>query len=371
MGNESETHYNNAKEILEAADVLVQPKNISEVYAQAAAEMKQAGDYKDAAKLAKKYAAEADRILQEGNEQLYQKACEKMNGASREVQRKLAADMFQRLGGYKDADERMRKCLEMNEKKKRKSTICLWTAVLAAVVVIVGYAVISNQPGWKYRKAESLFAEEKYEEARKIYEALGEYGDSGQKVQLCQDKKKEKNRQRAFEILKKAKIGDEVEFGDYRWVILDKTEKSALLMAVQVEKREEFSEAAYHEKDESVTWETSSLREWLNGEFLETGFDELERSRILLTDVKNEDNPTYHTDGGEDTQDYVYLPSITEAERYHSLFKFSLNWLLRTPGNSQHCVAYMTDEHDIMEYGCPVNWEGFYIRPMVNVNLQQ
>lgn len=371
MGKESEQHYKNAKEILETIEVLVQPKNISEAYSQAAKEMKLAGDYRDAAELAQKYAAEAHQILQEGNEQLYQKACEKMNSASRDVQRKLAADMFQRISGYKDADELMRKCLEINAKKKRKSTMGLWTAVLAAIAVMGAYAVVSNLPGWKYREAEKLFTKEQYNEAEKMYEALGEYRDSTEKVQLCEDKKKEDKRQRAIIIMKKAKIGDEVEFGNYRWVMLDKTEKSALLMAIQVEKREEFSEVPYHEEDEAVTWETSSLRKWLNGEFLETGFDEQERSRILLTDVKNEDNGVYHTKGGEDTRDYVYLPSISEAEKYSSLFKFSLNWLLRTPGNSQDCVAYMTDEHDIMEYGCPVNWDGFYIRPMINVDLQQ
>ncbi|MDO5539790.1 MAG: DUF6273 domain-containing protein [Eubacteriales bacterium] len=370
MGAECENHYKKAQELLETVQVLIQPKDISEVYEEAAKEMEAAGDYQDAQKLSREYASKAVQILEEGNERLYQSACEKMDHAVKEAERKLAADMFQRISGYKDADELAMKCLEKNSTIKKKNTLFIWIASAVVAIVVIAAICLSNQPIWKYREAEGLFSEEKYDEAKNVYEALSGYRDSLEKAQLCTEMKKEKNRRRAVEIMRKAKNGDEVEFGKYRWVILDKDENSATLLAVQVEKYDELKAVQYHEKNEPVTWEESSLREWLNSDFLENGFNELEREQILLTDVENEDNEVYHTDGGNDTQDYVYLLSMSEAVEYQEMFKFNLNWLLRTPGNAPDTVVYMTNEHGIMEYGCPVDWNTFFIRPVINVDLQ-
>ena len=67
---------------------------------------------------------------------------------------------------------------------------------------------------------------------------------------------------------------------------------------------------------ESVTWAECTLRKWLNGKFYDTAFNEEEKGLIALTKVKNADNPEYGTEGGEDTEDHVFLLSLEEAERY-------------------------------------------------------
>ncbi len=65
----------------------------------------------------------------------------------------------------------------------------------------------------------------------------------------------------------------------------------------------------------NLTWEDSELREWLNKDFLKA-FSRKERQRIILSDIVNDDNPRYHTKGGNNTRDRVFCLSFAEAERY-------------------------------------------------------
>jgi len=65
----------------------------------------------------------------------------------------------------------------------------------------------------------------------------------------------------------------------------------------------------------TAIWSECSLRGWLNGEFY-SGFSAEEKSRILSTNVVNNVNPWYGTDGGQDTVDHVFLLSIEEVVEY-------------------------------------------------------
>ena len=66
----------------------------------------------------------------------------------------------------------------------------------------------------------------------------------------------------------------------------------------------------------AVTWETCSLRSWLNNSFYNTAFSTAEKDKILTTTVQNENNPDYGTSGGNTTYDKVFLLSISEALSY-------------------------------------------------------
>ena len=72
----------------------------------------------------------------------------------------------------------------------------------------------------------------------------------------------------------------------------------------------------YNEKSESVTWETCTLRTWLNGEFYNSAFSSEEKGWILQVTLKNPNNAEYGTKGGNDTTDRIFLLSIEEAEQY-------------------------------------------------------
>lgn len=54
----------------------------------------------------------------------------------------------------------------------------------------------------------------------------------------------------------------------------------------------------YNETEEDVTWETCTLRQWLNSTFLDAAFDAEEQSAIKTTTVVNEDNISFGTAGG-------------------------------------------------------------------------
>ena len=117
---------------------------------------------------------------------------------------------------------------------------------------------------------------------------------------------------------------------------------------------------AYNEGGGDATWETCSVRAWLNGEFYEEAFTAEEQGRIRETRVVNADNEVYGTDGGNDTDDMVFLLSIDELNRYfpdqddritvptayaldNGAYTSSSNgkcwWRLRSPGQDQGYAA--------------------------------
>ena len=129
----------------------------------------------------------------------------------------------------------------------------------------------------------------------------------------------------ADEPLKKAEEGDTVTFGAYEqdnndengkeaieWVVLAKRETALLLLSKHALESKPYNTEA----DESVTWETSSLRRWLNEDFYKAAFSEQEQAQIETTDVINEDNPEYGTPGGQNTADKVFLLNLTEVQQY-------------------------------------------------------
>lgn len=64
---------------------------------------------------------------------------------------------------------------------------------------------------------------------------------------------------------------------------------------------------------EDVTWETSSLRSWMNWQFRANAFTSEEWNAVVTQTVKNPPNPEYGTTGGNDTQDKVFALSYEEV----------------------------------------------------------
>lgn len=97
--------------------------------------------------------------------------------------------------------------------------------------------------------------------------------------------------------MEKMQTGDNIRFGDYEWQVLDICDNKALLITKYI-----IGERSYHDTYEAITWADSSMRSYLNEEFLQQ-FQVIEQSRILPVLNKNPDNPWYGTDGGDDTED--------------------------------------------------------------------
>lgn len=124
-----------------------------------------------------------------------------------------------------------------------------------------------------------------------------------------------------YELLQ---IGDSIVMGTYEqdgnaenggepieWFILDKQDGKVLVLS-----RYALEVRLYHYRDEEVTWETCTMREWLNGDFYNASFTDEERAFIPLTTVTADPNPLFPTPTGIDTEDYIFLLSIDEADRY-------------------------------------------------------
>ena len=120
------------------------------------------------------------------------------------------------------------------------------------------------------------------------------------------------------------KVGDIIFFGTYEqdnntsngkekieWIVLDKKGSSVLLVS-----KYGLDYQPYNTTEIGITWEKCTLRTWLNNTFLNTAFTTAEKGKIKTTNVVNEDNPKYGTEGGKNTDDKVFLLSISEAENY-------------------------------------------------------
>ena len=167
-----------------------------------------------------------------------------------------------------------------------------------------------------------------------------------------------------------------------KWKVLQNDEQSLLLLA---DKGMDCKN--YHEKEANVTWETSDLRKWLNGNFYSLAFDENEQNAIIEQTLVNEKNGFENTHGGRDTLDKVYLLSLSDvsnkaygycgnplagsASRWQlptdytvarGAYTYGSNltdgkkncwWWLRTPGESQKKVVYIGNDGDTATIG---NW---------------
>lgn len=122
-------------------------------------------------------------------------------------------------------------------------------------------------------------------------------------------------------------VGDIIQFGTYEqdnnkkngkepveWLVLDVQDGSALLLSKYA-----LDGKPYNRDDAKVTWETCTLRTWLNGEFYDAAFSPSEQARILTTEIDNSKSQgfsEYETKGGNDTRDRVFLLSCAEVRKY-------------------------------------------------------
>ena len=203
-------------------------------------------------------------------------------------------------------------------------------------------------------------------------------------------------------------IGSTVVFGHYpqtvsgrdntpiEWIVLDRNDSSALLVS-----RYGLDVKRCNEERTDVTWETCTLRAWLNREFLNAAFGEKEQAGILLTDVDNgKKQGKWSADGGKDTQDMVFLLSYAEANRYLGITAEGSDsaqsrlaptayaktagawtsnrnrtadgetagwWWLRSPGRSQNLGASVDSRGSLYDHY--VSDSSGCVRPAIWVNL--
>lgn len=120
----------------------------------------------------------------------------------------------------------------------------------------------------------------------------------------------------------KVEVGDTINFGAYEqddnisngketieWIVLAKQNNRLFVIS-----RYAIDAQPYNAGQTEATWETCSLRRWLNTVFFDSAFSDREKAMISTVTVSAEKNPEYETvDPGKDTQDKIFLLSISEA----------------------------------------------------------
>ena len=192
-------------------------------------------------------------------------------------------------------------------------------------------------------------------------------------------------------IKKRIRKGMIIPFGAYpqdndsfrtpiEWLVLDVKGNEALLIS-----RYGLDCQKYHNVPTDITWEDCDLRKWLNSDFLKSAFSNEESERILVSELKNDNNPEYGTRGGNDTKDRIFCLSIAEAEQYFSsdedrqcrptayarkqgasVYNDCCSWWLRSPGDDQDLASYVyTGGALYLDNG--VNYGNIAVRPALRI----
>ena len=206
-----------------------------------------------------------------------------------------------------------------------------------------------------------------------------------------------------------------------KWRVLNRNGNDALLLAEVA-----LDDQKYNTNYEDVTWETSSMRRWLNGygasvnqpktdyskkNFINSAFTSTQRSAIKTTNVVNNNNIDFGTAGGKNTSDKVFL--LSESEVYNtdtaagygfakdystydearrsrcSTYAYAMGtyryydtdaeytkyngniwWWLRSPGNSSYYAAAVHEYGGVHRYGGDVHYNNHGgVRPALHLNL--
>ena len=180
-------------------------------------------------------------------------------------------------------------------------------------------------------------------------------------------------------MTEKLKKGETVCFGRYpqkrdpsaapepiEWIILETEEKSVKLIS-----RYGLTAKAFHDYGGwPVTWESCTLRTWLNSDFLNAAFTDEEQQRLAIVTVEAEYDQFTETN---DTRDKVFVLNAEEAEKY-----FGCWWWLRTPSISMPNFVYVVNTDGSFDAdGFPVTAFGendkdnIAVRPAIVLNLDR
>ena len=364
---------------------------------------------------------------------IYNRAVSAMNEANSENEYKAAAEIFKTVPGFKDADSLVEKCLDNAEtcrkdalynsarSQMRQNTISCYESAIR---------MLESIPGWKDADEQIYACQKKIEELKAKEEAErleAERKAEEHRIAVEKAKKKAKKvfiaiasvacvcavflillktviipKQRINKI-KTANVGDIIVFGTYEqdnntsngkenieWLVLAKENNRVLVISDKALDCQE-----YNSSDTRVTWETCSLRTWLNTDFVNDAFSDGEKAMIPMVTVSADKNPQYDTDPGNATEDKVFLLSNVEAKKYFTSDearrcmptdyaiskgvvtnsgyikggKSTCSWWLRSPAVDQNCAAVVYYGGSADEYGFLVDYDSSAVRPALWISI--
>lgn len=342
---------------------------------------------------------------------IYTRAKNAMSAANTESAYKEAAHLFESIDEYQDSAVLAQSCYEKAEadrlEKERQAEIARKEAeriakrnkkiaiIIASIVcAIIAFIIVLNTviiPNGKYNNAIALMDAGNLDEAYGIFTELGNYKDAADKagdIRLPKFK----------ETIKGIKVGNYIKFGAYEqdnntsngkedveWLVLEVKDGKALVISKYALDCQPY----YHIRYVNVTWETCTLRRWLNNDFINAAFSAKEKAMIPTVTISADKNPVYSTNPGNATQDQVFLLSITEVNKYFSSDSArqceptdyavangawergsgSCCWWLRSPGIDQNNAAYVRSNGDDNVSGDSVDYGSDAVRPALWIDL--
>ena len=427
---------------------LLEKKRTEDHYKEVAKLFESIKQYKDASEKAKESYIKAESARKN---EIYRGANAKLSGEIilNDEMKTLESAMyeFQSISGWKDADEKAKNCqFRIDELKaeaehsvhraKRNMRIAVIVVLVCFLVSAVAiYCVNIAIPNGLYNEAVDLMESGKYTEAIAAFEVLDGYKDSAEKIDECNlvmleekyndaiEAMNEGNLDEAYSLfselwdykdadekandilsikakeeLNNAKVGDYITFGAYeqdgytsngnediKWLVLEVKDGKMLVISKYA-----LDCKPYNTSYADVTWESCTLRTWLNNDFINTAFSSVEKSMIPEVTVATEENWLYGTDSGNTTQDRVFLLSLAEANKYFSSDDARLCeptnyavfnganvnginsncwWRLRSPGYNQKYAVTVNYYGAFNESGNDVNNLNDAIRPALWIDM--
>ena len=203
-----------------------------------------------------------------------------------------------------------------------------------------------------------------------------------------------------------------------KWRVLENADGRLFVLSDLV-----LEQRQYHtDEDEAVTWEGSTMRSWLNGydashnigdeggdlsvnagidysgdgdSFRNAAFTGREFDALAVSHVVTADNPDYNTEGGDPTDDRLFLLSLDEMKNaaygftnddsrvpegtwwFYRVFNYSIvNWkqdgcvFLRTPGYYQKSSSVYRPSSSLSTYG-QMSFNPGGVRPAMRIDLSK
>ena len=242
-----------------------------------------------------------------------------------------------------------------------------------------------------YELANYYYNDRNYISAKKVYSRLGKYSDSIEKISLCDYYLELNTFYSKFQDLQK---NDRVNLGMYtrkyssspfelEWVVLDRNNDQLLITTTTVLDRMIFSDAEYFADN---NWEKSTIRKWLNEDFYNDCFNELEKKMITeKTVVTYKYGEKDIENNSIKTQDKIFIMSYDELRnisnenkgikyKSYSYFYDEYYWT-RTPCKSDKSLILATfdagwqyaDDFDV--YGNVRSY--YYVRPTMWIDISK
>lgn len=193
---------------------------------------------------------------------------------------------------------------------KKKVWLILLIVILVIGAITAVFVIRDNRnKADTYQKAVQMAQTGNTSDAYRLFRELGSYQDAEQRLS-------ELAAADALLPYRAAEKGSIVSFGHFeqdndlsngpepiQWIVLDKIDGQLLLLSASCLKGMAYNTAAFT----PVTWETSSLRAWLNEDFFSSAFTEEEKALILTVSNENPDHSIVETPGGRNTRDRVFV----------------------------------------------------------------